>query len=311
MIILSTAWICNDITWAQDLGGSVLRDYPSALTIPKGRFEVSLDYLTADAPNDDSQTATDALYGLRLLANYGLGRRTTLMSAVTHQNIDLGSDNLTVFSADLSLKRNLILRRRGLPKLAIDAGIRTDRAIDEGAFSVATSTDNNQTGSASIYDLKDTTYYARLTAGQIWGPFFPHLFLEYGQNDIDAKADIYANEVISDASLDLGRSETYLKTGLSLLLKFPYTALLHLEYDYLRLFRDQKLTIIDDNHFLKADFNTYLTPSLIINVGGQYAFHQLNGRIPFLYQETNQDTFDRKYSCLQFGITFLFGGNNQ
>jgi hypothetical protein len=312
VIILFAGWIGNDIIWAQDLGGSVLRDYPSALPLPKGRFEFSCDYLTADSPDNDSQTATRALQAFRLLANYGLGRRTTIMSAWSHQNIDLGSDNLTLFSTDVSLKHNLIFRHRGfIPKVAINAGIRTDRALDEDTFSVNAGADNNQTGSAAIYDLKDTTYYARLTAGQIWGRFFPHLFLEYGQNEINAKADIYANDMTLDASTDLGRSETYLKTGLSLLLKFPYTALLHLEYDYLRLFRDQKLTIIDDNHFLKADLNYYLTPSLVINLGGQYAFHQLNGRIPFLYQDVNQGTFDRKYSCLQLGFTVLFGGRNQ
>jgi hypothetical protein len=311
-IILSTGRMGNDIVWAQDLGGSVLRDYPSALTLPKGRFEFSCDYLTADAPDNDSQTATSAMQAFRLLANYGLGRRTTIMSSWTHQRIDLGTDNLTIFSGDLAFKHNLIFRPTGwVPKLAIDAGIRTDRALGEDTFSVKTSTDNNQTGSVSIHDLEDTAYYARLTAGQILGPFFPHLFLEYGQNEINAKADIYTNEMTPDASTDLSRSETYLKTGLSLLLKFPYTALLHLEYDYLRLYRDQKLTIIDDNHFLRADFNYYLTPSLVLNLGGQYAFHQLNGQIPFLYQEANQDTFDKKYSCLQLGLTVLFGGRNQ
>ena len=311
-IIPTTVWMGNDIAWAQDLGGSVLRDYPSALTLPKGRFEFSFDYLTADAPDNDSQTATRALQAFRLLANYGLWRRTTIMSGWTHQNIDLGSDNLTIFSYDLSVKRNLICRRRGwIPKLGINAGIRADKALDEDAFSVKANADNNQTGSAAIYDLEDTTYYARLTAGQIWGRFFPHLFLEYGQNEITAKADIYTNETISDGSVDLGRSETYLKTGISLLLKFPYTTLLHLEYDYLRLFRDHKLAEIDDNHFLKADLNYYLTPSLVLNLGGQYAFHQLNGRIPFLYQDVNHGTFDRKYRSLQFGITVLFGGKNQ
>jgi hypothetical protein len=308
-IILSCICTFGDVIWAQDLGGSVLRDYPSALTVPKGRFEISLDYLTADLPENESQIGTGDLPGFRLLANYGLLHHTTIMSAFTYQTLKLGIDELKIFSADLSLKRNLISWQRGwIPKLSINAGIRTNMALDEDRILVDVNPGNDDTTHVSIYDLKDNTAYARFTAGQIVGRLFPHLFLEYGHSNIYAKADFATKEVPPGFSHDLGRNEDYLKTGISFLIKFPYKSLLHLEYDYLKIFRDQELDEVDDNHILKADINYYLTPSMALNLGWQYNFHQLNGQIPFLYQEFNQENFDQKYNCLKFGLTFLFGG---
>jgi hypothetical protein len=295
-------------TRAQDLGGSVLRDYPSALTVPKERFEISLDYLTADSPKDDSKTGVGDLRGVQLLTNYGLSHHTTIMSAFTYQTLTFGLDELTLFSADLSFKRNLISHQRGwIPKLSINAGMRINMSLEGETLRMDVNPGSHETTPYAIHDLKDTTAYARFTAGKIWGRFFPHLFLEYGHSKINTKADSIATEDSSGFSSDLGRNEEYLKTGISLLIKFPYTSLLQLEYDYLKLFRNQKLDAIDDNHILKADINTYLTPSIILNLGGQYNFHHLNGRIPLLYQEFNQETFDRKYNYLKFGLTILWG----
>ena len=307
-IILAYIGAFAGLAKAQDLGGSVLRDYPSALTVPKGRFEINFDYLTADTSEDDSQTGAGDLKGFRLLSNYGLFHHTTIMSAFTHQTLTFGLDELTIFSAELSFKRNLISRQRGwIPKLSVNAGIRTNMALDGEKLRIDVNPGNNEATPAAIHDLKDTTAYVRFTAGKIWGRFFPHLFLEYGHSKINTKADFIATEDSFGFSSDLERNEDHLKSGISLLIKFPYTSLLQLEYDYLKLFRDQKLDAIDDNHILKADINTYLTPSIILNLGGQYNFHHLNGQIPFLYQEFNQESFDRKYNYLKFGLTFLFG----
>jgi hypothetical protein len=307
-IILVNIGGFTGLTRAQDLGGSVLRDYPSALTVPKERFEISFDYLSAYTPKDESQTGAGDLKGFRLLANYGFFHGTTIMSAFTYQTLTFGLDELTIFSADLSFKHNLISQRMGwIPNLSLDAGIRTNLALDKDKFRIDVNPGSNETTPAAIHDLKDTTAYARFTAGKIWGRFFPHLFLEYGRSKINTKADFTATADPSYFSSDLGRNEDYLKTGISLLIKFPYTSLLQIEYDYLKFFRDQKLDAIDDNHILKADINYYLTPSIALNLGGQYNFHHLNGQIPFLYQEFNQESFDRKYNYLKFGLTFLLG----
>jgi hypothetical protein len=51
-----------------------------------------------------------------------------------------------------------------------------------------------------------------------------------------------------------------------------------------------------------------VTPSLVFTIGGVWSRHQLNGQIPFLYNEFSQYRFDRNYGYAHAGLTFLFGG---
>jgi hypothetical protein len=299
---------------AQDLGGSVLRDYPVALTIPRGRLEISLDYLlanpTTDAvglPNNGEKGAGD-LRGLQLFANYGIQRRTTVMSAFAYRDLEFGLDSMPIISADLALKRNLILRGHGwVPILALDGGVRFDATTGGDEMLLDAKLDNGRSARLAIGDQQDVTPYARLTAGQIWGHFFPNLFLEYGHSVIDAKAKLSGQDSGTDFTNDLSRNEDYLKSGLSLLVKFPYVALLHLEYDYIRLFRDHDLDLVDDNQFVKADLNFYMTPSVVFNIGAGWSQHQFNGQIPFLYNAYSQNRFDQSYGFVQVGFSVLFG----
>ena len=305
------------LSFAEDLGGSVLRDYPVSLTIPEGRFEVSLDYLMANSttdrlglPSDNASGAGD-LQGVRLLADYGLQRRTTLMSAWGYRDLEFGLDSLRILSADLSFKRNLILRGHGwVPKLALDVGIRFDQTAGGDEMLLDGDANDNWSGPLAIDDLQDFTPYARLTAGQIWGRLFPNLFLEYGHSVIDGRATRSVPDPANGFSDDLSRSEDYVKAGLSVWVKFPYKALLHLEYDYIKLFRDGSLDRVDDNQLIKADFNYYLTPTVVFNIGGGWSQHRFNGQIPFLYNEFSQPSFDHGHGYAKVGLTLLFGSLN-
>jgi hypothetical protein len=270
-----------------------------------------MDALRANDPDGGSEDGACDFEAMRLLANYGLWRRTTVSCAVTYGDREFGGSEPTILTAGLSLKRNLIHRRRGLlPKLAVDAGLRADMVVGKENIlfnaPAGAAQDDEQRDRVKAEDLADTTFYARLTAGEIFGRFFPHLFFEYGHTDIDGRAEPESAENLSEFSLN--RGEDYVKTGVSLMVKFPYKALLHLEYDYLYLFRDRRLDALDDNHILKAEFTYYLTPHAALNIGGQYAAGGLNGRIPFLYQHFNQESFGRECSRVQAGLTFLFGG---
>ncbi|MDA8141159.1 MAG: hypothetical protein M0036_21150 [Desulfobacteraceae bacterium] len=286
---------------AQDLGGSVLRDYPVALTLPKGRWEFSLDYL---AVGEVSENMADAK-GLRLLIDYGLQSRTTLMSSFAYQDLDFESDKLTVLSADLLLHRNLIQNSEGWkPKLAISAGARFNTTSGGDSLTMDTMA-GGISERTTVSDLQDITPYARLTAGEIWGWLFPNLFLEYGYSDIRAKAESSS----AGSSQDLSRNENYIEVGLNLLIKFPYKALLHLEYDYLHFYRGDALDQVDDNQIIKADFSFHFTPSLALTLGACYQTHALNGQIPFLYQQFSQESFKQDYRGVQVGVTILFGGN--
>lgn len=296
VLCVSAGW-----SWADDLGGSVLRDYPSALTLPKGRGEIGVDYLM-DRAGDEAGD----LRGARLFANYGLERRTAIISSFGFRDLAFDSDNLGIVSADLSLRRNLIQRRYGwIPKVACDVGLRADFVSGGGTLPVGIDSDG---GRISIEELQDATIYLRATAGQIYGSFFPNLFVEYGHSEITGAAEVTASGSSAAFREDMDRGEDYLKVGASILIKFPYKALLHLEYDYLTIFRGDHLDAVDDNHLLKADLNYYLTPSLSLNLGGQYAYHHFNGEIPLLYQDATRSIFEEDYSYFKVGLTYLFGG---
>ncbi len=294
--ILALVW--GNWAWADDLGGSVLRDYPTPLPLPKGRVEVGLDYLAGEAAGNDDQGDLGDMSGGRLLIDWGATRRTTLMADLAYGILEVGGEDTAVVSADLSLRRSLIQRRYGwIPSISGDVGLRVNQASEDVELTSG--------GTLALVDSRDATGYARLTAGRIWGRFFPNLFLEYGHSQIDGTLESTGAAGETIPSRDLSRSENYLKTGFSLLIKFPYRALLHLEYDYHRLFRGRELAQYKDDHLLKAGLNLYLTPSFSLNIGGRYAFHRQNGQIPFLYNEVTQNSFDRDFRQIQAGVTML------
>jgi hypothetical protein len=149
--------------------------------------------------------------------------------------------------------------------------------------------------------------YIRLTGGEIFGNLFPNAYLEYGLTDIDATPNDDAG--IPGLTLGLDRTESYLEAGLCVLWKFPYTALLRTEYSYLRMIREDGLGGPASNHIFRADFNYFLTQRFILNASGVYYHRELNGVIPFLFNENTEGGFDRKAVELYLGFTLLFEGD--
>lgn len=290
------------IAGAVDLGDSLLRDYPVSLTLPKKRVEISLDYARIDdSLFSDKTRPANAHYlnsgpeetnGGRILLNYGLFDRTTLQTGFLYRNLDYGPDDLEVASFDISVKQNLSDRMFGwFPFIAMDAGLRT-----------------NYTDDLAYHDkIDDKTLFIRLTGGEIFGNLFPNAYLEYGFTDIDATADGDAGP--SGLSLGLDRTESYLEAGLCVLWKFPYDALIRAEYSYLRMLRDEGLGGPAGNHILRADFNYFVTQRLILNASGVYYHRELNGVIPFLFNENTEGGFDRKAFEVYLGFTLLFEGD--
>ena len=166
-------------------------------------------------------------------------------------------------------------------------------------------------------DAHDITPYIRLTAGKFFANFFPNLYIEYGHSSISSKIDStltdYVPESLSENTLgfpiDLDRDEDYLKTGINLMVKLPLRIQVHLEYNYIRLFREDGLDYINYNHVFKADIDWFIKKWLVLNIGGVCYDRQFNGVIPFLYNEHTQTTFDHRYGMAHIGITCLFGGD--
>ncbi len=293
-----------------DMGDSLLRDYPVALTLPKHRLEVSLDYLFLDEgfgvfDGDDDPSGADSsdaglsldlesMSGFRTVINYGLTPKTTVMGGARLEQFDYGDFDVDLKRFDISIKRNITNRMYGKwPFLAVDAGLRLHSAdISQGRFD----------------QMDDLTPFLRLTAGRIYGRFFPNIFVEYGHPTIDATLDPEPGPDAPSEYLDLGRSEDYLRSGFCLLWKRPYILMARFEYNYLRMFRDDGLTQYEDNHIIRTDLNIFPAERVVLTFGSRYSHRQLNGLVPLLYNEYTQDDFDTGYLRFHAGITILFGG---
>ncbi|QTA83219.1 Uncharacterized protein dnl_56150 [Desulfonema limicola] len=343
-------------SYAENLGGSLLRDFPLALPLSQDRLEFSFDYLDLGDLTDvygAQDGYLDNMQGFRALLNYGLFTDTTLQSSFILRNLDYGTTTMQIFSSDISFKQMLTKKRSAKSIFAaLDIGIKTNYADDMvytdqadinrsiARFAPGISINNNdeeyvwfeknneiisekisrqnrselQAGTQELYDF---TPYLRLTAGKLMGSFFPNIHLEYGNPYIRSKSDSTLNEYIpeslsdqiSNLPQDLDRSENYLKAGVCLLWKFPYKAMAHIEYNYIRLFRDNELGYLaNDNHVIKADMSYFLTRRFILNMGGTYYHKQFNGVIPFINNEFTWSTFDDRYGRMHIGFTYLFQG---
>jgi hypothetical protein len=348
----------------------VLKDYPLAMTLPKNKLELSLDYLSindtldlfdvrddefGDNGNIDSSTLGD-LQGGRLWLNYGLFPKTMLMAGLAYKDMDYESTELEITTLDLSIRQNVVdSKQTAFPfDITIDLGVHTNigkdliftsdtdinrmidritdqnisveiddqnvwfhRETDSSEISLGVPRQGKPEPSVSIEETQDISPFIRLTAGEMFKNIFPNVFLEYGHTFIESKIDsslpAYFPEALNASlptlPMDLGREENYLKVGAHLLVKLPWNFMAGLEYNYLRLFRESNLDYLDYNQIVKADLFYRLSDRITLDVGGSFYERQLNGILPFLYNEYTQTTFDHKYGLVRFGVTVLFGGD--
>ncbi len=348
----------------------VLKDYALAMTLPKNKLELSLDYLSIndtldifdvrDSEFSDNSSIDSAglgdLQGIRLWLNYGLFPKTMLAAGVAYKDIDYASTSLSITSLDLSLRQMLIDSEYPLLPFAItmDLGVHADigkdliftsdtdinrmidrltdqnvsveindqyvwihRKTENSEISMGVPREGKPDPTVTIEEMQNISPFIRLTAGKMFKNIFPNVFLEYGHTFIASRIDssllAYFPEAmkasIPELPIDLDREENYLKIGANLLAKLPLNFMVHLEYNYLKLFRDSNLDYIDYNQIVNADLFYRLTDRITLNVGGSFYERQLNGILPFLYNEYTQTTFDHQYGVVRFGMTVLFGGD--
>ena len=104
---------------------------------------------------------------------------------------------------------------------------------------------------------------------------------------------------------DLARTEEmyFLGTNISYdiydyILEFAY------EFDYFK--RDSNLDYINFNHVVDLSLAYEVSKNLLIFAGGKFMYRQLNGQIPYLYNQYTQTTYDHIYGYAKFGITYNF-----
>ena len=192
-----------------------------------------------------------------------------------------------------------------------------EKKSGEDEISIGISREGKPDPGISIDSLKDFTSYFRVTASKSYEKILASFFVEYGISDIDTVIDstfpLYIPEKyhdqLPDLPKDLSRDEKYFKTGAGVICRLTDKFYMGLNYNYIKISRDNDLSYIDDNHIVNADIWYLINKHVGFNMGGSFFQSQLNGLVPSLYNKYTKTTFDHNYGTIHFAVTFLFGGD--
>ncbi len=167
---------------------------------------------------------------------------------------------------------------------------------------------------ASLTDMYDITGSARVTFGQAFENIYPNLFLESGytyasttaHTNMFDKASDSIKEKLPSLPIDLSHSEIYATAGINTFFHLPWNFGGYAEYNYQYFFRDDEFTAGKTNQTVVLELNYSFTDHIRAAVSGIYFHQQLNGVIPFLYNEQTQNSFDHKYGWAAFSLSYLW-----
>lgn len=287
------------------------------------------------------------LYGASLHLNYGLFPSSTLRFGYAYRDIELSIANFKIHSLDFAWRQALLRNADETFLVTLDAGLRLDRVPDQdfGDFDdierlaqridsrlrfdlsesethylferdglIVGTPKSRGAPEISLTRMRDLTPYVRLSAGGLLGPVSPSVFVEFGKSWIDSSVgtnfgvlfgSLAADRIPDDENLD--REETYWKAGWGIGFVPAPRLRGRLEYNYIRISRENSLDFVNDNHLLRAELAYFVTDSLAIHLGGTYYRHLYNGVFPVLYNRFTQSGFDHDYGELRVGFTYAFG----
>ena len=108
-----------------------------------------------------------------------------------------------------------------------------------------------------------------------------------------------------DLKRSLNRDEQMYMLGFNYTIeskKFIYE--LNMEYD--KFIRDRGLDYIDYNFITDATISYKLTNNILLFSGAKIMYRQLNGIVPYLYNQYTQTSYDHKYGWARFGVQYSF-----
>ena len=294
-------------------GGRLLLNYG---LFPRTMLTAGVAYTDMDYLGSSLKTTTLDLSVRQMLIDSGQSGFPFNITIDLGVNANIGRD--TVFTSESSI--NQLIDRFTDENVSVvinDQYVWFHRETDSSEIFLGVPREGKPDPEVSIEEMQDISPFIRLTAGEMFEYFFPNIFVEYGHTFIDSQIDSTLSAYFPDAlegripdlPIDLKREENYLKVGVNLLVKLPWNFMVGLEYNYLKLFRESNLDYLDYNQIVNADLYYRLTDRIALNVGGSYYERQLNGILPFLYNEYTQTTFDHKYGVVRFGVMILLGGD--
>ena len=167
---------------------------------------------------------------------------------------------------------------------------------------------------ASLTDMHDMTASARLTYGLNSTNFQPNLFLGTGYTYASAiattnlfdKASTDIQSKLPELPIDLSHKELFVTAGINTFVHLPWNFGAYAEYNYQYFFRGEEFTNANYNQTLVLELNYTLKKHLVAAVSGILFTQQLNGVIPFLYNEQTQNSFNHKYGWAAFSLSYLW-----
>jgi len=173
----------------------------------------------------------------------------------------------------------------------------------------------------SLYSLDSLSWYLESSLHYKFHSFYSGIYARYGKTSIKSKIDTNIDDYVGSLRqylsdeyktfldqfpIDLERTESYYSFGGYLNFPLFYELRGDIEYSYIKMLRDDGLDYEQSNYSLTAALIYQITKHLDVNFGAEYFYRQLNGVIPFMYNQYTQTTFDHKYGHLFCGISYDF-----
>lgn len=197
-----------------------------------------------------------------------------------------------------------------------------ERKIETGTFDIPASnalryTDVNNVTSVffnpfvKLHDTEDKSYYLRLLTGfhtkSTYTDFYTGIKTTTISNAVSASQSIMLTAAGEGYTFPLryDRDEKTLFLGVNHTIDVnPW--IYELNYEYRHFLRDDGLDYINSNHIINAFLSYGVTKNFLMHGGVKIMYRQLNGEIPYLYNEETQTSYDHKYGYASFGITYNF-----
>lgn len=163
----------------------------------------------------------------------------------------------------------------------------------------------------SLVDTYDESYYLKLLTGIYTKKSLFDIYFGIKKTDIFNKVTTN-DELLSKASSqgynlekNLNRSEKMYMLGFNYTLESK-NFIYEFGFEYDKFVRDPGLDYIDYNYIFDLALSYKISRDIILYSGAKIMYRQLNGQVPYLYNEYTQTTYDHKYGYTKFGIQYKF-----
>lgn len=162
-----------------------------------------------------------------------------------------------------------------------------------------------------LKDTEDKSYYLRLLTGfyskNSYTNFYTGIKTTSIKNTISTTQQVINLAATENITLPLilDRKEKTIFAGFNYTLD-TNTFIYEFNYEYAYFIRDKGLDYMKDNHIINISVAYPIAKKLLLTTGAKIMYRQLNGQIPYLYNEYTQTSYDHKYGYASFGIIYNF-----